>query len=59
MRDDSISAPPKGNTFFPVSHISFCYSDKVPISGTVYNDLTQAEHARPARPPSPGSRAGP
>lgn len=37
--DSKLHAPPKGNTYFAVSHVSFCYSTKGSISGTVYNDL--------------------
>jgi hypothetical protein len=37
--DSKLHAPPKGNSYFAVSHVSFCYSNTATISGTVYNDL--------------------
>ncbi len=37
--DTLLHAPPKGNTYFAVSHITFCYSTGATISGTVFHDL--------------------
>ena len=57
--DSTLHAPPKGNTYFPVSHVSFCYSTKASISGTVYNDLNGNGALTTSRPLNPVSPVGP
>lgn len=52
--DGTLHAPPKGNTYFPVSHVSFCYSTKGSISGTVYNDLDSNGALKTSSPAEPG-----
>ena len=52
--DSRLHAPPKGNTYFPVSHVSFCYSTKGSISGTVYNDLNGNGALTTSSPAEPG-----
>ena len=52
--DSMLHAPAKGNTYFPVSHVSFCYSTKASISGTVYNDLNGNGALTTSSPAEPG-----